>query len=223
MFGEMRSAVVLLSGGLDSTTAAKVAVDALGAENVLALSFHYGQRHRVELGAASAVADRLGVRHRVLDASGLLFGSSPLTDPSVEVPKGREDDGGVAPTFVPGRNIVFLAVAAGLAEALGMDGVVCGVNAVDYSGYPDCRPEFVAAMATAVRFGLSRPVQVSAPLVRMSKAEIIQLAVAYGAPLELTSSCYSPVGLRACGACDSCRIRREGFETAGVPDPTRYA
>ena len=223
-------AVVLLSGGVDSTTAAAVA-KADGFE-VCAISFDYQQRHRQELDAAARVADHLGIEKRLVFPIDLrLIGGSALTD-SIEVPKDRDEDsmaGEIPVTYVPGRNLIFLSIATAWAERLGASDLYAGVNAIDYSGYPDCRPEFIAAFNEAANLATKIGVEgdrvhVHTPLADLSKAEIVRRATELGVDLALTHSCYdpSPEGL-ACGACDSCVLRRKGFEEAGVPDPTRYA
>ena len=223
-------AVVLLSGGVDSTTAAAVA-KADGFE-VCAISFDYQQRHRQELDAAARVADHLGIEKRLVFPIDLrLIGGSALTD-SIEVPKDRDEDsmaGEIPVTYVPGRNLIFLSIATAWAERLGASELYAGVNAIDYSGHPDCRPEFIAAFNEAANLATKIGVEgdrvhVHTPLADLSKAEIVRRATELGVDLALTHSCYdpSPEGL-ACGACDSCVLRRKGFEEAGVADPTRYA
>ncbi|MEQ8660455.1 MAG: 7-cyano-7-deazaguanine synthase QueC [Gammaproteobacteria bacterium] len=218
-------AVVLLSGGLDSATVLAMA-RATGRE-CHALSIDYGQRHRCELAAAAQVAQRLGAReHRVITLDYGQLGGSALTDAAIDVP--TTPTSGIPVTYVPARNTVMLALALGYAEVVDAAEIHIGVNAVDYSGYPDCRPEFVAAFerlaALATRAGVEgRPVQVVAPLVHLSKAEIVQRGVALGVDFAGTVSCYAPdAGARACGVCDACRLRRAGFAAAGVPDPTHY-
>jgi len=219
-------AVVLLSGGLDSATALATAVDA--AYECHALSFRYGQRHAVELEAARRVAESLGaVEHRVLDLPMGELGASALTDASAEVPRDREMDG-IPSTYVPARNTVFLAFGLAMAEVIGAEAVYIGVNAVDYSGYPDCRPEFIRAFQRVAELATRQAVEgnaprIVAPLVEMSKAEIIRTGTVLGVDYSLTISCYDPDERgRACGHCDSCRLRRAGFREAGVPDPTEY-
>lgn len=218
-------AVVLLSGGLDSATCLAIARDEGHACH--ALSFAYGQRHGAELAAAGRVAASLGaVAHRVMHIDLAAFGGSALTDPSIPVPEAPT--GGIPVTYVPARNTVFLSLALAWAEVLEADTIYVGVNAVDYSGYPDCRPEFIAAferMANlATRAGVEgRRLHVRAPLVSLSKAEIIRRGVALGVDYALTVSCYQADDTgRACGRCDSCRLRAEGFRSAGVVDPTAY-
>jgi 7-cyano-7-deazaguanine synthase len=227
----MQRAVVLLSGGLDSATVLAIARrDGFAA---YALSFRYGQRHAVELEAAARVARALGaVEHRVVpvELAPLTAGGSALTDRGLEVPKDRpvENMGTDVPiTYVPARNALFLCYALAWAEALGARDLYAGMNALDYSGYPDCRPEFLAAFETMARLGtragtLGVEWKVHAPLIAMSKAEIIRTGVALGVDYGLTHSCYDPVATRACGRCDSCVLRRRGFAEAGVPDPTSY-
>ena len=218
-------AVVLLSGGLDSAVVAAIAAKQ-GLE-VHALSIDYHQRHTQELEAATAIARSMQVpMHRIVLSLGDA-GRSALTGSS-EVPKDRPLDApGVPSTYVPARNSIFLALAASLAESIGAGSIWIGANAVDYSGYPDCRPEFLLAFNRAINLGTVEGVlegsAVSAPLVLSSKAEIIRLGRDLGVDFSLTHSCYDPVGGLACRHCDSCRIRAAGFEAAEVPDTTRYA
>jgi 7-cyano-7-deazaguanine synthase len=218
-------AVVLLSGGLDSATALAIAAQQGFACH--ALSFAYGQRHRIEIDAARRIAERVGVAsHKVLDIDLGSLGGSALTDVTVPVPESPTD--GIPVTYVPARNTIFLAFALGWAEALGSSDIFIGVNAVDYSGYPDCRPEFIAAFETmanlATRAGVeSNRIHIHAPLIHLSKAEIIRLGLAAGLDYAETVSCYQPDDRgRACGRCDSCRLRSAGFAAAGAPDTTRY-
>lgn len=224
-------AVVLLSGGLDSSTTLAIAREE-GYENV-ALSFRYGQRHAGEVEAARRVAASLGAaRHIVQEIDLRAIGGSALTA-DIDVPKGRPDEAigaGIPVTYVPARNTIFLSFALAWAETLGADHIFIGVNALDYSGYPDCRPAFIAAFEEAANLGTAawvdgpRRLKIHAPLVHLTKAEIIRRGVALGVDYALTTSCYDPsaAGL-ACGGCDSCRLRRRGFLQAGVADPTRYA
>jgi 7-cyano-7-deazaguanine synthase len=202
--------------------------------SVHALSFAYGQRHDLELEAAARVASQIGVaEHRVFDIDLRAFGGSALTDDAIEVPKhrgGAELAGDEIPvTYVPARNTIFLAYALGFAEVLGSLDIFVGVNALDYSGYPDCRPEFIEAFETMGRLATRAGVEggrlrIHAPLIAMTKAEIITAGVALGVDYGLTLSCYDPTpDGEACGGCDSCQLRRMGFAEAGVPDPTRYA
>jgi len=224
--GEARTAVVLVSGGLDSATVLAIAREA-GFE-CHALSFAYGQRHAVELEAAARVVDRHGAAsHRVMHIDLDAFGGSALTDRAIDVPETASD--GIPVTYVPARNTVFLAFALGLAEVLGAGDIFIGVNAVDYSGYPDCRPEFISAFERmaqlATRAGVEGArLEIHAPLIDLSKAQIIRRGMALGVDYATTVSCYQPrEDGAACGRCDSCRLRREGFAAAGVADPTRYA
>lgn len=221
-----RSAVVLLSGGLDSATALAIA----RREGYVChcLSVAYGQRHSAELDASVRVAARLGAAsHRLIRVNLDLIGGSALTDPSIAVPEGETP--GIPVTYVPARNTLFLSLALGLAEVQGAEALYIGVNAVDYSGYPDCRPEFIAAFEKvamlATRSGVEgSPIRIATPLIMLSKAEIIRRGVALGVDFGETVSCYqADAEGRACGRCDSCRLRREGFAAAGVQDPTRYA
>lgn len=217
-------AVVLLSGGLDSATCLAFAAKDY---DCYALSFAYGQRHSSELHAAARVATALGAReHRVIRLDLGAIGGSALTDSAIDVPEAATE--GIPVTYVPARNTVFLAFALGYAEVVEADAIVIGVNAVDYSGYPDCRPEYIDAFARlaalATKAGVEgHPVRIEAPLLRLSKAEIIHAGLANGVDYALTVSCYQADNDgRACGRCDSCRLRREGFEAAGVADPTHY-
>jgi len=222
--------IVLLSVGLDSATVLALC----RAQGLLchALSFHYGQRHAVELQAAALVARDLGAAsHRVcrIDLGGI--GGSALTGQG-EVPKGRSDGeigNGIPVTYVPARNTLFVAHALAVAEILGAERIALGINVLDSSGYPDCRPEWLRAMQEVARLGTrvgveGRPVELLAPLVGMTKADIIRAGVALGVDYGLTHSCYDPaLDGSACGGCDSCQIRRRGFQQAGVADPTHYA
>lgn len=224
-----RTAIVLVSGGLDSATCLAIA----RAEGCRchALSFHYGQRHRAELDAAARVAARLGaVEHRVMHIDLGAFGGSALTDASIAVPEDGAGSGSAIPvTYVPARNTVFLSFALAWAEVLQAHDIFIGVNAVDYSGYPDCRPEFIAAFARmanlATREGVEgrEPLRIRTPLIDLTKAEIIGRGVALGVDFGMTVSCYQADEQgRACGRCDSCRLRQAGFAAASVADPTRY-
>jgi 7-cyano-7-deazaguanine synthase len=226
----MKHAVVLLSGGLDSTTTLAIAI-AMGYETH-ALSFDYGQRHAREVEAARRVAKALGAtEHRVAKIDLRLFGGSALTN-GADVPKSRSEDEigrGIPPTYVPARNTIFLAYALGWAEVLDAGHIFIGVNAIDYSGYPDCRPEFIAMFEMLANMGTKagvegRRFQIHAPLVKFSKAQIIGKATELNVDLSLTHSCYDPTpeGL-ACGKCDSCQLRVKGFREAGLTDPIKYA
>jgi 7-cyano-7-deazaguanine synthase len=218
-------AVVLVSGGLDSATALAIA-RSQGFE-CYALSVDYGQRHSAELNAAALVAAKLGAReHRVMRVDLAGIGGSALTDDSIAVPESPTT--GIPVTYVPARNTIMLSLALGWAEVLGAADILVGVNAVDFSGYPDCRPEFIAAFASLARVATKagvegQPYRIQAPLMSLSKAEIIREGTRLGVDYGLTVSCYQADGAgRACGRCDSCRLRRAGFEAAGVPDPTAY-
>jgi 7-cyano-7-deazaguanine synthase len=221
----MPTAVVLLSGGLDSYTAAAVA--RRDGFDVCALSFRYGQRHRQEIEAASRVARSVGVaRHLVLDLDLTAIGGSSLTSSEVAVPKDRDLGAADIPsTYVPARNTIFLSVALGWAEVLGASDIFIGVNALDYSGYPDCRPEFIHAFEqlarVATRAGVEgRALTVHTPLMMLTKADIIRLGLELGLDYGLTLSCYDPAAdFTPCGRCDSCQLRKAGFAGAGVPDP----
>ncbi|MBC7895959.1 MAG: 7-cyano-7-deazaguanine synthase QueC [Cytophagaceae bacterium] len=224
-------AVLLLSGGLDSTTL--LAIARSEGRTVHALTFRYGQRHRGEIEVARRVAEAFGVAaHVVADIDLRMFGGSALTS-DVAVPKDRssEDLGhGIPVTYVPARNTIFLSFALAWAEVLGAGEIFIGVNALDFSGYPDCRPEYIAAyehMANlATRAGVegTRPVRIRAPLIALTKAQIIRRGMALGVDYAATTSCYDPAGDgAACGHCDACQLRRRGFAEAGIADPTRYA
>jgi 7-cyano-7-deazaguanine synthase len=222
-----RNAIVLLSGGLDSTTT--LACARREGFEVHALTFRYGQRHALEIEAARTIAKRMQVaKHAIVDVDLGAFGGSALTDLSLSVPKDGASSG-IPITYVPARNTVFLSFALAYAEVTGSSDIFVGVNAVDYSGYPDCRPEYVQAfeamsnLATKAAVEGSVRYRIRTPLISLTKAEIVKLAVDLDADLSLTVSCYDPVEAGACGACDACRIRRSGFEQAGVHDVTRYA
>jgi 7-cyano-7-deazaguanine synthase len=220
-----KSAVVLLSGGLDSMVCAALAREAGFA--VLALTVDYNQRHRVELEAAGRIAAQLADRHVVLQLDLTAFGGSALTS-NLAVPKDSLGDG-IPVTYVPARNTIFLSLALGLAEASGARDLFIGVNALDYSGYPDCRPEFVAAFEATANLGTKAGVQgegfrIHAPLVAMTKADIVREAARLGLDAGLSHSCYDPPADGShCGHCDACLLRAKGFADAGLPDPTRYA
>jgi 7-cyano-7-deazaguanine synthase len=218
-------AVVLLSGGLDSATV--LAIATRGGYACHALSIRYGQRHAVELNAAQRVAASLGaVDHRVVDVDLRAIGGSALTDDAIEVPESPAD--GIPPTYVPARNTIMLSIALGLAEVLDARAIFAGMNAVDYSGYPDCRPAYVEQFQRlaqlATRAGVEgRGIEVQAPLLHLGKGQIIELGLSLGVDYAMTVSCYQPdADGRACRRCDACRLRRDGFEAAGVPDPTAY-
>ena len=223
-----RLAIVLVSGGLDSATALAIAREE-GFEP-LAISFSYGQRHAVEMEAARRVVAAAGVReHKIVELDLRAFGGSALTA-DIAVPKDREPAAGEIPiTYVPARNTIFLAYALAFAEVRGVQDIYIGVNAIDYSGYPDCRPQYIAAFEAlaglATRAGVEgRPVRIHTPLIQLTKAEIIRRGLALGVDYGLTRSCYDPDAAgRACGHCDSCRLRRAGFEQLGLRDPAPYA
>ncbi len=222
-------AVVLLSGGMDSATA--LAVARSEGLDVIALTFDYGQRHRREVDAARKVARHFGVRdHRIVTLDLGAIGGSALTDAQIKVPEQRslEEIGqGIPPTYVPARNTILLSYALGLAEASGARAIYIAANAVDTSGYPDCRPEFYAAFREVARLGTKRGVEgdaieIRTPLIAMSKADIVRRGEELKVPWRLTWSCYQG-GERACGVCDSCQLRLKGFKEAGVKDPLPYA
>jgi 7-cyano-7-deazaguanine synthase len=224
------TAVVLLSGGLDSTTTLAIA----RRDHVVhAMSFRYGQRHAPEIEAARKAAARFDVAHHVVvDIDLRVFGGSALTA-DIDVPKDRdaaEITGSIPVTYVPARNTIFLSYALALAEVVSARDIFIGVNAVDYSGYPDCRPEYIAAFERVANLGTkggvdgSNPISIRAPLMHMTKSEIVTAGLALGVDYAETISCYDPTDDgRACGRCDACQLRRKGFSEAGVPDPTRYA
>jgi 7-cyano-7-deazaguanine synthase len=226
----MKHAVVLLSGGIDSTTTLAIAI-AEGYE-AYALSFDYGQRHQIETEAARRVANSLGAKeHRIANIDLRVFGGSALTD-DIDVPKQRSEKQiahGIPITYVPARNTIFLSYALAWADLIPADHIFLGVNAIDYSGYPDCRPQFIEAFEAlanlATKAGVEgRRFQIRTPLIKFSKSEIIRKAAELGVDLSLTHSCYDPTseGL-ACGECDSCLLRLKGFREAGLKDPIRYA
>ncbi len=246
----MGGQLVILSGGLDSTVCLALAAErcstpgdpapgdpapaaapprdrtasASSSAPLAAVTFDYGQRHRIEIARAQLVARHYGAAHVIVALDTSAWGGSALTDPTIPVPHAGSTAGpGIPVTYVPARNTIFLAVALGIAEARGLDAVWIGVNAVDYSGYPDCRPEFVEAMRRVARTGQRRgvegdPIAIETPLIAASKADIVRLGGEHGAPLHLTWSCYEG-GPAPCGTCDACILRRRGFEEAGVPDP----
>jgi 7-cyano-7-deazaguanine synthase len=223
--GGMKQAVVLLSGGLDSATVLALArQDGFACH---ALCVDYGQRHHAELAAAARVAQKLGAaQQRVIRIDLTAFGGSALTDANIAVPE--LPSSGIPVTYVPARNTIMLSLALAWAEVLQAQDIFIGVNAVDYSGYPDCRPEYIAAFERMANLATKaavegRPLKIHTPLISLSKAEIIRQGVKLGVDYGMTVSCYqADADGRACGVCDSCRLRRAGFETAGVADPTRY-
>jgi 7-cyano-7-deazaguanine synthase len=222
----MKSAIVLLSGGLDSATSLAIA-RSQGFKS-FALSVHYGQRHAAELDAAKRVAAALGAHeHRIMGVDLAGIGGSALTDAAVAVPEAPGE--GIPVTYVPARNTLLLSLALGWAEVVGAADIFVGVNAVDYSGYPDCRPEFIRAFEQLARLATKAGVEgrgltIQAPLMTLTKADIIRTGLGLGVDYGMTVSCYQADAQgRACGRCDSCRLRMAGFSDAGVPDPTRYA
>ena len=226
-----KKAVVLSSGGIDSTTA--MAIAAQEGYEIYSLSFRYGQRHVVELESARRVAEIMGARkHMVIGIELGRMGGSALTE-SMDVPKGRNEaeiGRDIPATYVPARNTIFLSCALAWAEVVGASDIFIGVNAIDYSGYPDCRPEYIRAFETMANLALKAAVEgkmkisIKTPLIRMTKAEIIRKGFQLGIDYRLTHSCYdpSPEG-KACGQCDSCLLRKKGFKEAGIPDPTAYS
>jgi 7-cyano-7-deazaguanine synthase len=224
-----KKAVVLLSGGLDSATTLAMAQN----EGFLcyAMTFRYGQRHGVEIHSACRVATALRVwEHRIIDMDLVSFGGSALTDPKLDVPKERQDLTGEIPiTYVPARNTIFLSYALAWAEVLGAFDVFIGVNAMDYSGYPDCRPRFIEAFEKMANLATAAAVQgkgvykIHTPIIQMTKSQIIQAGIRLGLDYSITHSCYDPDSQgRACGHCDSCRLRLKGFAEAGLTDPVKY-
>lgn len=232
MIRKQPAAIVLSSGGIDSTTCLAIARHE-GFEPLYCLSFDYGQRHRHELAAAAAVAKAMGAaEHRVIKIDLRQFGQSALTD-AIDVPKDRSPSqmsADIPITYVPARNTIFLSYALAWAEVLNVRDVFIGVNAIDYSGYPDCRPQFIAAFEATANVATKmtttpgqRPFKIHAPLIRLTKAQIIRRGIELGVDYGLTHSCYDPDEEgRACGRCDSCLLRKKGFAEAGVSDPTRY-
>lgn len=219
-------AVVLLSGGLDSTVCMAVA-SSQGYE-LYPISFQYGQRHSRELECAKEVANHFGVaRHLIIDTNMNAIGGSALTDKNIQVPQGNVDRNDIPVTYVPARNLIFLSYALGYAEVVGAEKIFIGVNALDYSGYPDCRPEFielfqqVADYSTKTAVTKNRPIEVAVPLLHLSKKDIVLLGTKLDAPLQLTTSCYNGQP-EACGECDSCLLRLKGFAEAGIKDPIKY-
>jgi 7-cyano-7-deazaguanine synthase len=219
-------AVVLLSGGLDSATT--LALARASGHDCHCLTLDYGQRHRAELAAAARVARALGAaEHRLVSLDLTAFGGSALTDPAIAVPEAPTE--GIPVTYVPARNTILLALALAWAEVLGAQDIWFGANAVDYSGYPDCRPEFMRAFETLANLATKAAVEgrrltLHTPIIQLRKADIIRRGIALGVDYALTVSCYQPSAEGfACGRCDSCRLRREGFAAAGIADPTRYA
>jgi 7-cyano-7-deazaguanine synthase len=224
----MKKAVVLVSGGIDSSTCCAIAANE--GFSIYAMSFMYGQRHSIELESARRIAQAFGaVDHRIVNIDLRAFGGSSLTS-DLEVPKDRSTDNeyAIPSTYVPARNTIFLSFATGWAEIIDCFDIFIGVNAVDYSGYPDCRPEYIAAYQTMANLATKNGVEgkkltIHTPLISLSKSDIIKLGTKLGVDYSITHSCYDPDSDgNACGRCDSCTIRRKGFEAAGVTDPTRY-
>jgi 7-cyano-7-deazaguanine synthase len=228
--GSGKRAIVLLSGGLDSSTALAITVEQ--GYTPYALSFRYGQRHERELAAAQAIGRHFGcVEHKIVDLDLRAFGGSALTDDAIDLPLDRDQatlTSGVPVTYVPARNLIFLSIATAYAEVSGADDLFLGINAIDYSGYPDCRPQFLNAFAEAARLATKagtedgRTMRFHAPLIALAKAEIVRAGTRLGVPWELTWSCYAG-GEQACGRCDSCQLRLKGFVEAGMCDPLPYA
>lgn len=222
----MSKAVVLLSGGLDSTTTLAQAI--ADGHEVVALSFRYGQRHSKELDSAANVAKYYGVKHVIVDIDLSMFRSA-LTNKDIEVPENRDESqmgSDIPVTYVPARNIIMLSVAAGLCESVDADRIYIGANVIDYSGYPDCRPEFFYAFEKMINVGTKagvegHPIRIETPILQCSKADIVKLGKKLEAPLHLTWSCYEG-GEKACGKCDSCQLRLKGFEEAGYKDEIEY-
>ncbi|KGG81485.1 7-cyano-7-deazaguanine synthase [Caloranaerobacter azorensis H53214] len=218
----MKKAVILLSGGLDSTTCMGIAQNE-GYE-LYPISFDYKQRHRKELEAAKKIAEYYNVKeHKIISLDNV--GGSALTDENIDVPE-YKGDGEIPVTYVPARNILFLSYALGYAEVIGAEAIFIGVSSVDYSGYPDCRPEFIEAFQKVVDVGTAagvkgKSIKIIAPLINLSKAETIKLGTKYGVPYHLTTSCYNGKE-KACGVCDSCVLRLKGFAEAGIEDPIEY-
>ncbi|MBN1817631.1 MAG: 7-cyano-7-deazaguanine synthase QueC [Sedimentisphaerales bacterium] len=225
-----KTAIVLLSGGLDSATTLAIARNQ--GFSCFAMSFQYGQRHSVELQAAQSIARSSGVmEHRIVEIDLASFGGSALTDSSIDVPKDRRQitSGPIPETYVPARNTIFLSYALAWAEVLGVFDIFIGINATDYSGYPDCRGEFIQAFEKMANLATAAAVQgrgqfrIHTPILMMAKSQIIQTGIRLGVDYSLTHSCYDPDSQgRACGHCDSCRLRKKGFTESGVTDPTRY-
>lgn len=221
----MKKAIIVLSGGLDSTTCMGIAKDK-GYE-LYAITFHYGQRHNREVEQAKQVAHFYNVKdHRIVNLTFLKdIGGSALTDNDIAVPKSGEEEG-IPSTYVPARNLIFLSLATAYAEVVGAEAIYTGVSAVDYSGYPDCRPEFIESMSKTIQLATKAgttdaSIRIETPLIRLSKSETIRTGIELGVPYELTTSCYLGDEV-ACGECDSCRLRLKGFKEAGVRDPVDY-
>lgn len=220
----MKKAIVLLSGGLDSATVlAKALADGL---ECFTLGFSYGQRHAHEVEKATSLAKAHGINHKVITIDLASFGGSALTDSNLDVPKNALSDE-IPITYVPARNTIFLSYALAYAEVKGANDIFVGVNALDYSGYPDCRPEYIESFEKMANLATKAGVEgqklsIHAPLINLTKAEIIKLGTKLGVDYAKTTSCYDPVNNKACGECDSCLLRKKGFEEAGIKDPTEY-
>ena len=215
-----KRAIVLLSGGLDSTTVLAYALDK--GYDVITLSFDYRQRHKKELENGKRIAEYYNVKRKVFKIDLTQIGGSALTDESIQVPKRKlEEIVNIPSTFVPSRNMIFLSIASSYAYVNKIDNIFIGVNAIDYSGYPDCRPEFIKSMQDSINKALLRDIKIHTPLIDLSKKEIVELGIKLKAPLHLTHSCYEGRE-KACGMCDSCQLRLKGFMEAGIPDPVKY-
>ena len=215
-----KKAIVLLSGGLDSTTTLAYALDRR--YDVIALSFDYGQRHKKELENGRKIAEYYNIDRKVFKIDLTQIGGSALTDDNIQVPKRElEEIVDIPSTFVPSRNMIFLSIASSYAYVNDIDNIFIGVNAIDYSGYPDCRPEFIKSMQDSINKALLKNIKIHAPLIDLSKKEIVELGMELKAPLHLTHSCYEGRE-KACGMCDSCQLRLKGFMEAGIPDPVEY-
>ncbi|MEM7182026.1 MAG: 7-cyano-7-deazaguanine synthase QueC [Spirochaetota bacterium] len=217
----MKKALVLFSGGLDSTTCLYLA--RRDNDEVHTVSFHYSQKHSIELEKAKAITTKLSIPHHIIRLDPTVFSGSSLTDASISVPKNQLQSEEIPNTYVPGRNILFLSYACSLAESKGIAKIYIGVNALDYSGYPDCRPEFIATFAKAIALGTKQgqqegSLQIETPLVDMSKKDIVLLGKELQVPFGMTHSCYDPIDGKPCGQCDSCLLRAKGFAEAGVMD-----
>ncbi len=218
----MTKAIVLMSGGLDSTTVATYAKKV--GDEILGLSFNYGQRHLIEMRSSENVCQNLGIKRKIIEFDMRQIGASSLTS-NIDVAEGNMDRKEIPNTYVPGRNIIFLSVAGAIAETIGAEKLYLGVNSVDYSGYPDCRPDFIKSMENTLKLGLagenSSKLKLVAPLQKLSKCEIVKMGTEYGAPYHLTYSCYRG-RTKSCGHCDSCLLRLRGFMEAGIEDPIPY-
>jgi 7-cyano-7-deazaguanine synthase len=225
----MKKAVILLSGGLDSSTVLAVAIN--NGFDCYPISFNYGQKHNIELESAKKIVNFFGIKnHKIINIPNDMFGSSALTSPAIKVPDFSENHTDEIPvTYVPARNTIFLSIALGYAETIGAHDIFIGVSNIDYSGYPDCRPEFIDAFEKLANLATKDGVEgkkytIHPPLLKLSKAETILLGIKYGIDYSLTSSCYNadPITGKACGKCDSCAYRKKGFEQSGILDPTNY-